>query len=109
MSAELIKLEGVTKDWIQPLRDNIVRLGTAAGYGMHREHRGVPIVTYINRQNSGRSLQDDDAERVLERLAQLDADGIIELYNAYMEDLSKSEQFCLAAKTDVSGGVGLHV
>jgi hypothetical protein len=106
MSAELVKLENVTPDWIEPLRANIVRLGRAAGYPMERRTPGVPVVTYVNRQGAGRRLDDEDAERVVERMWQLHADKVIEFHDAMMEEIPKDEQFCLAAKTDVSLGFG---
>lgn len=109
MSAELVKLENVTPDWIEPLRANIVRLGRAAGYPMQRRTPGVPVVTYVNRQGAGRRLDDEDAERVVERMWQLHADKVIEFHDAMMEEIPKDEQFCLAAKTDVSLGFGVLV
>ena len=101
MSAEVINVEA-PKDWIAPLRNNIRNIGAIYGCDLERKKRDIPVVTYINRQKTGRRLNETDAENVLTKLQELHDEGKIEFYNAQMETLPRIEQFCLASRTDVS-------
>ena len=56
----------------------------------------------MSRQKTSRRLVDENAEALLLSLQELEQEGKIELYDAYMEDMPRVDQFCLALKTDVS-------
>lgn len=108
MTAELETI-AAPSTWISPLRERMLSLGRLSGCHLAPRDPNVPIVTYINRQKTGRRLTDEDAKNLLVEMEALDRQGVIEFYNAEMENIPRIEQFCLATKTDVSGLVWLHV
>jgi hypothetical protein len=101
MTAELSRIRAPS-DWISPLRERMLSLGHFYGCKLEHRHANVPVVTYINRQKTGRRLTDEDAENLLIAMQELDRQGVIEFHNAEMENIPRTEQFCLATKSDVS-------
>lgn len=61
----------------------------------------ITCSTY-SRQSTGRRLVDADHEALVEALEDLGKQGVIEFNNVKMEHIPQVEQFCLAARTDVS-------
>ncbi|WRT70473.1 uncharacterized protein IL334_007471 [Kwoniella shivajii] len=96
-----LPLLDVPKTWMDPLRDQIKRLAIAEGCEVKRENSKVPTVLYINRQLTSRRLIDHDAQELVEEMEKLQAEGVIEFHNEYMEKLPRVEQFCLAMRSDV--------
>lgn len=95
----------VPSTWMDPMRNRIKALAMAEQCDIHRKHAGVPVVVYINRQLTNRRLIDGDAEALLKQMDKLNNEGVIEFYNAVMEELPRVQQFCLALKADVMFGV----
>lgn len=102
MTAELSRIQAPS-NWISPLRERMLSLGHLFGCELEHRRSNVPVVTYINRQKTGRRLTDEDAENLLVVMSELDRQGVIEFHNAEMENIPRIAQFCLATKTDVSG------
>jgi protein O-GlcNAc transferase len=77
-------------DWWNPIRANVL---TAVGKPhADAEIKTMPVVTYINRQKTGRRLAVEDDASMLEALDSLHSRGVIEFHNAFMEDYSRAEQ-----------------
>ena len=95
----------VPRDWIRPLRDSVRRMTRAAGCTTERLHPRVPVVLYVNRQNTARRLNSNDADDLAFDLKRLANQALIELHDVQMEELSPIEQFCLATRADVMLGV----
>jgi len=92
-------------NWLHELRQGVVQFSVAEGCNLARRTPHVPIVTYVNRQLTGRRLTAQSAEDLVQSLQALDDADVVEFYNAQMESLSRAEQFCLAAKSDLLVGV----
>ncbi|KAK4687906.1 hypothetical protein P7C73_g2203, partial [Tremellales sp. Uapishka_1] len=103
-TADLPSIE-VEKTWLKPLRDSMKELVQTEGCVVKRLRADVPVVTYINRQLTGRRLNEDDDDMMVKGLLELNKDGIIEFHDAKMETMSRTEQFCLALRTDIMLGV----
>ncbi|RXK39808.1 hypothetical protein M231_02863 [Tremella mesenterica] len=95
----------VAKNWMSPLRNAMKNLVIADGCDMSRKWSDRPVVTYINRQMTGRRLTEEDAEGLLRSMNRLAQEGVIEFTDAKMETMSRTEQFCLALRTDIMIGV----
>lgn len=104
MTAELSRIQAPS-NWISPLRERMLSLGHLFGCELEHRRSNVPVVTYINRQKTGRRLTDEDAENLLVVMSELDRQGVIEFHNAEMENIPRIAQFCLATKTDIMMGV----
>lgn len=74
------------------MRNRIKALAMAEQCDIHRKHAGVPVVVYINRQLTNRRLVDGDAEALLKQMNKLNNEGVIEFYNAVMEELPRVQQ-----------------
>lgn len=95
----------VPSTWMDPMRNRLKALAMAEDCNPQRERAGVPVVVYINRQLTHRRLVDEDAKALLEEMAKLDKEGVIEFHNAQMEKLPRVQQFCLALRADIMFGV----
>lgn len=95
----------VPTDWWKPLRDSMRRLVVADGCHLSRSKSNAPVVTYISRQLTGRRLVSSDHDRLVGALKRMDRDGLIEFEEAKMETMSRTQQFCLALRTDIMLGV----
>ncbi|KGB75388.2 hypothetical protein CNBG_1226 [Cryptococcus deuterogattii R265] len=95
----------VPSTWMDPMRNRLKALAMAEDCNPQRERAGVPVVVYINRQLTKRRLVDEDAKALLEQMAKLDKEGVIEFHNAQMEKLPRVQQFCLALRADIMFGV----
>ncbi|ORY35904.1 hypothetical protein BCR39DRAFT_512961 [Naematelia encephala] len=82
----------VPLSWMDPMRDSLKRLALADGCSVERQNPTVPIVSYINRQLTGRRLNADDAAELLVEMRKLHEDGVIEFYDAQMETLTRTRQ-----------------
>lgn len=87
---------------MSPLRDRIVAMSEASACRTTRAKSRVPVVTYINRQLTGRRLVDEDHLKLVAAMEDLEKQGLIEFVDAVMENIPRIEQFCIAARTDVS-------
>ncbi|ORX41230.1 hypothetical protein BD324DRAFT_648113 [Kockovaella imperatae] len=95
----------VPADWFRPVRNSIKLAVLASGCDIRRKDPSVPVVLYVNRQDTGRRLLAEDAESLAFELDALHQQGLIELHDVQMGKVSKLEQFCLACKADVMLGV----
>lgn len=77
---------------MDPMRNRLKALAMAEDCNPQRERAGVPVVVYINRQLTKRRLVDEDAKALLEQMAKLDKEGVIEFHNAQMEKLPRVQQ-----------------
>lgn len=93
MTADL-SLVSAPLDWMEPLRQSIKRLVLADGCSVQRRKRDVPVVTYVNRQLTGRRLRAPDAEALVAAMKNLEQQGIIEFNDAVMERKSRIDQVC---------------
>ncbi|OCF41270.1 hypothetical protein I317_04928 [Kwoniella heveanensis CBS 569] len=100
-----LPLLNVTREWMDPLRNQIKKLVQTEGCEVKRNDPEVPVVVYVNRQLTGRRLVDADAAELLEEMEKLDAEGVIEFHNAFMEKIPRTDQFCLALRSDIMFGV----
>ncbi|OWT37899.1 hypothetical protein C362_04923 [Cryptococcus neoformans Bt1] len=103
-TADLPSLK-VPSTWMDPMRNRLKTLAMAELCDVQRKRAEAPVVVYINRQLTNRRLADEDADALLEQMVKLDKEGVIEFYNAQMENLPRVQQFCLALKADVMFGV----
>ncbi|RSH87242.1 hypothetical protein EHS25_003151 [Saitozyma podzolica] len=104
MTADLFMLDA-PMGWMEPLRQSMETLVLTEGCDVHRKDRNVPVVTYINRQLTGRRLLAADHEGLMEAMEGLHKQGVIEFVDAQMETKSRIEQFCMALRSDVIMGV----
>ncbi|GFZ43816.1 hypothetical protein JCM24511_01536 [Saitozyma sp. JCM 24511] len=104
MTADLFMLDA-PMGWMEPLRQSMETLALTEGCDVHRKDRNVPVVTYINRQLTGRRLLAADHEGLMEAMEGLHEQGVIEFVDAQMETKSRIEQFCMALRSDVIMGV----
>ncbi|KAK4690019.1 hypothetical protein P7C73_g82, partial [Tremellales sp. Uapishka_1] len=104
MTADLPLLDA-PMDWMGPLRSSMKTLALADGCSVKRQKSNVPVVTYVNRQLTGRRLNSDDAEEFLKEMNKLHDEGVIEFNDAKMERKSRIEQFCMAMRSDIIMGV----
>jgi hypothetical protein len=98
-------------NWMQPFRDRLKHLTTAAHCRIQRKKHDVPIVTYIDRyvmvavgrrrhsgvlitsrQKGGRKFVNEDAELLLKSMWELHEEGVIEFYDAVMEHIAGVDQ-----------------
>jgi len=63
----------------------------------------LPIVTYVDRQKTGRRLTEESHQSLVDALLELKAEGVCEVEIVRMEDVSVREQVRLAARSTVSG------
>jgi hypothetical protein len=61
-----------------------------------------PVVTYVSRQKTGRRLDEESHQSLVEALRALEDQGICELQIAKMEDIDLREQIRLVARSAVS-------
>ncbi|KAJ8501871.1 hypothetical protein ONZ45_g11990 [Pleurotus djamor] len=87
-------------DWFAPLRTSLMQ-----GLGIHGNERSRPVVTYVDRQATGRKLVAEDHEALMETLKTLAREKDIEVNAVQMEFLSKAEQFDISTRTDIMIGV----
>ncbi|KAH6908790.1 hypothetical protein BKA70DRAFT_252565 [Coprinopsis sp. MPI-PUGE-AT-0042] len=66
---------------------------------------GLPVVTYISRQGTGRRLRNEDHQNLVKALQQLEEDGVCILQIPMMERLSLRDQIDIIAKTTIMVGV----
>ncbi|RSH87846.1 uncharacterized protein EHS24_000364 [Apiotrichum porosum] len=95
----------VPLNWMDPLRDRVVQVSEVSGCTAKRAQPTVPVVTYIDRQKTARRLLPDCHEDLVKSLQALHDNGDIEFVHAQMEFIERTEQFCLAARTDIMVGV----
>jgi protein O-GlcNAc transferase len=73
-----------------------------------------PVVTYVDRQKTGRRLNEESHQGLVEALRSLEEEGICELQIVKMEDVGLKEQIRLIARSAVSRtalevGFGINV
>jgi hypothetical protein len=91
MTADLFMLDAPL-DWMEPLRQTMKTLVVTQGCDVHRKDPRRPVVTYINRQLTGRRLEKQYHEGLMEAIWGLDEEGVIEFVDAQMETKSRIEQ-----------------
>jgi hypothetical protein len=62
-----------------------------------------PVVTYIDRQGTGRRLTDESHESMVDALLELEKEGVCEVQTVRMENVSLREQVRLVTRSTVSG------
>jgi len=72
-----------------------------AGIIVSPQKSSAPIVTYISRQNHGRSLKPIDHARLVDALKQLEEEGICEVNVVAMETMTFPQQIETAARSTV--------
>lgn len=78
------------------MRNRLKTLAMAELCDIQRKRAEAPVVVYINRQLTNRRLADEDADALLEQMVKLDKEGVIEFYNAQMENLPRVQQVSTA-------------
>ncbi|KAF5349079.1 hypothetical protein D9756_009425 [Leucocoprinus leucothites] len=68
----------------------------------------LPLVTYIDRQGTGRRLTEESHKSLVDALSELEAEGVCEIKIVRMENVPLREQIRLAARSAVSFGVLLY-
>ncbi|KAJ7591449.1 hypothetical protein C8J56DRAFT_935606 [Mycena floridula] len=97
----------VPDNYFEVIRQNVVR--NLVGYVPKLDSDGfvpsgwnsvsAPIVTYISRQGGGRRLREEDHQRLIESLMELEREGICKVVVASMEKMPVSQQVEISAKT----------
>jgi hypothetical protein len=91
MTADLVLLDPPLS-WMDPLRLTLKELAQTQGCSVQRDNPNVPVLTYVNRQLTGRRLIARDAEALKTAMDKLHREGVVEFHDAYMENLSRVEQ-----------------
>ncbi|KAF7419581.1 hypothetical protein PC9H_002172 [Pleurotus ostreatus] len=87
-------------DWWSPLRHSLMQR-----IGIEGNARSRPVITYIDRQATGRKLVQEDHDAFVTALAKFGEDHDVEINSVQMEHLSKAEQFDIGTRTDVSAAL----
>lgn len=66
-------------------------------------HPTVPALFHSTRQKTSRRLNEEDNTKLVEQLKALDAAGVIEFENAFMENKSRMEQVSLPLRIPLGG------
>jgi hypothetical protein len=97
MTADLFMLDA-PMGWMEPLRQSMETLVLTEGCNVRRTGRNLPVVTYINRQLTGRRLLAADHEGLMAAMEDLHKEGVIEFIDAQMETKSRIEQVSSATQ-----------
>ncbi|KAJ8689566.1 hypothetical protein PTI98_012460 [Pleurotus ostreatus] len=87
-------------DWWSPLRHSLMQR-----IGIEGNARSRPVITYIDRQATGRKLVQEDHDAFVTALAKFGENHDVEINSVQMEHLSKAEQFDIGTRTDIMVGV----